>query len=180
MTDVVSLEIVFDDEADAAIRAEWAALAAAGLPSQARHTGESNRPHATLLVRPELGVLDGRPLTAVLPLDLSLGAPVLFGSGRSRVIARSVVPSSALLRLHESVHALAGEGGDGDHTRPGRWTPHVTLARRVPLDRIGDALSVLAESGAVEIRARAVAIRRWETATRTVSHLAGRGTLGEC
>lgn len=172
MTDLVSLEIVFDDETDAAIRAEWDALAAAGLPSQARHTGETNRPHITMLVRPELGALEAGPLSAALPLELRLGAPLLFGVGRSRVIARSVVPSSRLLALHERVHAQAGLGGDVDHTRPGNWTPHVTLARRVALDRVGEALQVWAESSPVEVPARAVAIRRWETATRTVSAVA--------
>ncbi len=54
MADVVSLELVFDGASEAAVRREWDALVAADLPSQARHTGESNRPHVTLLVRPEL------------------------------------------------------------------------------------------------------------------------------
>ncbi len=67
MSDIVSLELVFDDESDAAIRGEWDALVAADLPSQARHTGESNRPHITLLVRPTLADVDGALLADALP-----------------------------------------------------------------------------------------------------------------
>lgn len=171
MTDVVSLELVFDDETDAAVRAEWDALLRADLPSQARHRGESNRPHATLLVRTELPLIDAAPFATIFPLPLVLGAPVLFGAGRSRVIARSVIPTADLLALHAGVHDLAGPGDDAPHTRPGRWTAHVTLARRMPLDRIGDALGVLGESGGSDLAGRAVGMRRWDAATRTITDL---------
>ncbi|MFK9307191.1 hypothetical protein ACJEJT_24100, partial [Escherichia coli] len=57
MTSVVSLELVLDEAADAEIRREWTLLDEAGLPSQAQHTGASNRPHITLLVRTALGDL---------------------------------------------------------------------------------------------------------------------------
>ncbi|MFJ4037390.1 2'-5' RNA ligase family protein [Microbacterium sp. NPDC090007] len=180
MSDVVSLELTLDGEADAAVRAEWEALTRAGLPSQAQHKGESNRPHITLLVRPALAEIAAHDLETLFPFPLTLGAPVLFGSGRSRVIARSVVPTTALLRVHRRVHELAGAGGDADHTRPGAWTPHVTIARRIPLDRIGDALAALAESGADEIPARAVGLRRWDAASRTVTDVVGHGTLEGC
>ncbi|MBB3157035.1 2'-5' RNA ligase [Microbacterium proteolyticum] len=177
---VVSLELVFDGPSDAAVRREWDALVAADLPSQARHTGESNRPHITLLVRPELAESDLSPLAAGLPLRLTLGAPLLFGVGRSRVIARSVIPSFELLDLHARVHALAETGDDALHTRPGAWTAHVTLARRVPLERIGEALAVLAETGEAELAVTATGVRRWDSATRTVSDPVGRGTLETC
>lgn len=180
MTDVVSLELVFDDETDAAVRSEWDALLAADLPSQARHRGDSNRPHTTLLVRPRLADVDARPLAGLVPLPIVLGAPVLFGTGRSRVIARSVIPTERLLALHARVHELAGPGDDVDHTLPGAWTAHVTLARRVPLERIGEALGVLAESGGRDLAARAVGIRRWDAASKTITNLVGRGTLEQC
>jgi 2'-5' RNA ligase len=177
---VVSLELVFDEPSDAAVRREWDALLAADLPSQARHTGESNRPHLTLLVRPELADADLSALAAGLPLRLTLGAPLLFGAGRTRVIARSVIPSSALLDFHARVHAAVGAGDDALHTRPGAWTAHVTLARRVPIERIGDALAVLAEAGEAELAVTATGVRRWDSATRTVSDPVGRGTLETC
>ncbi|PNW09814.1 hypothetical protein C1632_05290 [Microbacterium testaceum] len=180
MTDAVSLDLVFDDETDAAVRAEWNALLAADLPSQARHRGESNRPHATLLVRSSLAPFDVADLCGFLPLSLTFGAPLLFGAGRHRVIARSVVPTAAVLALHARLHELAGPGADVDRTVPGAWTPHVTLARRVPLDRIGEALDALGHHGGGDLEARAVAIRRWDAATKTVTDLVGRGTLEQC
>ncbi|MCJ1706377.1 2'-5' RNA ligase family protein [Microbacterium sp. VKM Ac-2923] len=180
MSDVVSLELVFDDASEAAVRREWDALVAADLPSQARHTGASNRPHITLLVRPALGDPDLSALAARLPLQLTLGAPLIFGTGRSRVIARSVVPSVALLDLHSRIHALAGPGDDAVHTRPGSWTAHVTLARRVPLDSLGKASGVLAEAGEAELAVTATGVRRWDSASRTVSDPVSRGTLETC
>lgn len=180
MTAVVSLEFVLDADADAAIRREWAILASAGLPSQAQHTGASNRPHVTLLVRPSLPDPTADGLSDRLPLPVTLGAPVLFGGGRTRVIARSIVPSVALLELHAAVHALAGPGDDAPHSAPGEWTPHVTLARRVPLDRVGDALAALGGEGGEPIGAHAIGIRRWDAATRTIAHVVGRGTLESC
>jgi 2'-5' RNA ligase len=177
MMSVVSLELVLDEAADAEIRREWALLDEAGLPSQAQHTGASNRPHITLLVRTSLGDLTTEPLEGRLPIGVTLGAPVLFGTGRTRVLARSVVPHPDLLTLHAVVHALAGPGDDVPHTMPGEWTPHVTLARRLPVDRVGEALA--AASG-VPVAARVVGIRRWDAGTRMVSHVAGRGTLEPC
>lgn len=176
----MSLELTFDDESDAAVRREWDALLDAGLPSQAQHRGASNRPHVTTLVRTALGPLDGAGLEAKLPLDLTLSAPLLFGVGNSRVIARSVVPSAALLDLHAAVHSLAGARDGEDHTAPGAWTPHVTLARRVPLARLGEALAVVAETGGGEVAVRAVSLRRWDAGPRTITHIAGRGTLESC
>ena len=177
---VVSVEFVLDASSDAAVRREWVLLEAAGLPSQARHTGMSNRPHLTLLVRTALRDLPGAALHHRLPIEVTLGAPVLFGGGRTRVLARSVVPTASLLECHEAVHALAGPGDDAPHTKPGEWTPHATLARRLPLDRIGEALAVLADDGVEPIAAHAVGLRRWDAASKTVSHLAGRGTLEPC
>jgi len=176
----VSLELTFDDASDAAVRREWDALLAAGLPSQAQHRGASNRPHVTMLVRTSLGPIDGSGLDAMLPLDLTLGAPILFGVGRSRVIARSVVPSAPLLHLHAAVHSRVGAPAGDDHTAPGAWTPHVTLARRVPLERLGDALAVLAGAGGGEVPARATCLRRWDAEPRTITHIAGHGTLESC
>ena len=45
-----SVELLFDQSTDAAIRRQWAALADAGLPSQANHPSPTNRPHVTLTV----------------------------------------------------------------------------------------------------------------------------------
>ncbi|TPW71673.1 2'-5' RNA ligase family protein [Schumannella sp. 10F1B-5-1] len=182
---VQSLELTLDARLDAAVRSEWAALAEAGLPSQAQHTGASNRPHVTLLVRDALpsagAAVEGVSSIAAarLPLALELGAPVLFGAGERRVLARLVVPSAELLALHAELHAgvgpgavadADGAGADAPHSRPGDWTPHVTLARRIPLARLGEALAVLdAIDPAPELRGTADALRHWDGVARVVT-----------
>ncbi|WZH37494.1 MAG: 2'-5' RNA ligase family protein [Microbacterium enclense] len=180
MTTLVSLELTFDEASDGAVRQEWEALRLAGLPSQADHTGASNRPHVTLLVRSSLERFDGASVEGYLPMPLTLGAPILFGTRRTRVLARSIVPSAALLHFHAAVHQQAGSRDEGDHTAPGAWTPHVTLARRIPIDRLGAALEAVAAVGGGELEVRAVQLRRWDAADRRVTRVAGRGTLDQC
>ncbi|PWD49918.1 hypothetical protein C8046_03700 [Serinibacter arcticus] len=168
-----SIELVLDGVADDAVRAEWTALAAAGLSSLAPHTAPSNRPHVTLLERstplPDPFPLDGGELAELLPLPLVLGPPILMGDGDRRVLARSVAPTTALLSLHRAVLAAAGPGEDPPHLRPGHWTPHVTLGRRLRLVDAPAALELLGTA----IEARGVAVRRWEAATATVTVLLG-------
>jgi 2'-5' RNA ligase len=164
---VVSIELLLDEQSEAAVRDEWQALATAGLPSLAAHTAASNRPHITLLVREQLAVFDPTALAERPAFGVRLGAPLLFGSGDRRVLARSVVPSAELLALHDDVHRSAGPGDDAAHTAPGAWTPHVTLARRVRLQDLERALALVGG----EITGTARALRRWDAATRTVTEL---------
>jgi 2'-5' RNA ligase len=165
---VVSVELLLDDETEAAVRAEWAALGEAGLSSLAAHTAESNRPHITLLVRTQLATFDASAITARPAFDVRLGAPLLFGVGDRRVLARSVVPSGDLLALHRRLHEVAGPGGDdAPHTAPGAWTPHVTLARRLRVRDIEQALGAVGG----DLHGTARALRRWNAATRTVTAL---------
>jgi hypothetical protein len=164
---IVSIELLLDPALETAVRAEWEALAATGLSSMAAYTAESNRPHITMLVRPTLALADVAPLLARSAPEVTLGAPVLFGDGERRVLARSVVVSWALLGLHADLHAGAGAGDDAPHTAPGSWTPHVTLARRVRLTDLPAALPLVAG----ELRGRAVSLRRWDAASRVVTPL---------
>lgn len=177
-----SLELVLDGEADDWIRRQWTSLAEAGLSSLGSHPSPSNRPHVTLLVRPGTGLpLAGLETFADLPLPLSieLGAPLLFGDGDRRVLVRSVVPTRALLDLHAAVHARAlGGGEDPPHTTPGDWMPHVTLARRMRLDALPHALRLIEESappGAAGTDAAVTGLRLWDSATSTVTTVAGSG-----
>ncbi|WP_336644604.1 2'-5' RNA ligase family protein [Microbacterium sp. USHLN186] len=164
---VISVELLLDEATETAVRAEWDALASAGLSSMAAHTAASNRPHVTLLVRSALERLDGAALTARPTFQVSLGSPLLFGDGDRRVLVRSVVPSPALLALHDEVHAAAGPGDDAPHTAPGRWTPHVTLARRVRLQDLERAVPLVGG----EIVGSARALRRWDAVERRVTPL---------
>lgn len=171
MTAVVSIELLLDAEAEAAVRAEWAALSAAGMSSLAAHPGASNRPHITMLVRSGLPRFDAASVVAHRSFAVVLGAPVLFGTGERRVLARSVVPTAALRDVHAAVHRAAGPGDDAAHTTPDAWTPHVTLARRIRLAGLPAALALV--DG--EITATATGLRRWDAATQTVTDLGGFG-----
>jgi len=171
---IVSLELLLDPDTEARIRAEWQALADAGLSSLAAHISPSNRPHITLLVRPTLLQLTRDQLSDLeaLPLALTIGDPILFGSGERRVLVRSVVPTEELLRLHATIHTIAGVGEDAAHTRPGEWTPHISLARRIRVDAIPQALRILDDVGeATTTRAEATSLRRWDAASANVTHL---------
>lgn len=175
MADVVSIELLLDEAADARVREEWAALAAAGLSSLGAHTAPSNAPHITLAVRPampEFALPD--EVRALLPVPVTLGAPMLFGTGDRRVLVRSVLGGQPLLRLHAALHAAlpaalpaAEPDVDAPHTRPGEWTPHVTLARRLKLDDLPRALALLG----ADIPAGAVSMRRWDSAALRVTPL---------
>jgi len=158
---VQSVELTLDGAADAAVRGEWGRLAAAGLPSQAHHLAPSNRPHVTLAAPSSIDPACEPSLRAaaegLLPLDVRLGAVAVFGRGPF-VLVRVVVTNPTLLALHALVSGIVGTP-DGTNMSPGRWTPHVTLARRIAGHQVPDALAAL-DGG--ELHARCVAVRRWD------------------
>jgi len=165
---VHSVEVILDDDMDRKIRAEWAALAEAGLPSQARHTGASNRPHITLALSDTLTDDVARRLAAImadLPIPVTLGGLLLFGTTRV-VLARHVISSAALLDLQSRVSAALADPVDPHHTfAAGRWTPHVTLARRLRPDQVGSALTHL--DPLPPLPGELVRARRWDMAAKT-------------
>lgn len=160
---VQSVEILLDDALDAAVRREWEILLEADLPSQARHRGESNRPHITVSVADEFEELDSR--IARTPVDVQfsvrLGPFVVF-RGKHATLARLVIPSTELLSLHRAVSALVGSAhGARAHTAAGQWTPHVTLARRLSEGELVETLRRLDSVPAV-LTGSAKALRRWD------------------
>lgn len=164
---VQTVELLPDDATDAVVRAQWEALAAAGLPSQGRHAGATNRPHVTLAVCAAIPAsVEPRLAGAVaaLPAPLRLGGLVVLGD-RRRVLARLVVPTAELLTLHAEVAGvLDGCPGQRDLLAPGRWTAHVTLARGLREDQLGAGLAVCAGQ---EVDGFAVAARRYDGDSRT-------------
>jgi hypothetical protein len=52
--------------------------------------------------------------------------------------------------------------------RPDAWTPHATLARRVPVEGLGPALGLL---DLAPIQATFVGARLWDSGPRTVTPL---------
>ena len=162
---VHSVELLFDDETDAAMRRIWDDLTDAGVRSLAGSTSPSNRPHVTLSVADHMddAVNDAlRPLLAMLPLPCTIGAPMLFGSGPFTLV-RLMIPTAELLALQAAVHEVCRphmSSGPLPHADPGHWTPHVTLARRVAPDKLADALSPRRISH--DRRGTAVALRHWD------------------
>ncbi|MDL9948282.1 2'-5' RNA ligase family protein [Gordonia sp. ABSL11-1] len=181
---VHSLELLLDEASDQQVRDEWDTLAAAGLPSQSAHRAPSNRPHITLAAAGHIaGSADAAlvPVGMRLPIPVLLGAPILFGRPDHLTLARLVVPSTDLLSVHAQTLRLAAdhlgdESGGGatpmPHSLAGRWTPHVTLARRLTPDELTRALAVLDTRGTIE--GRAVGLRHWDGNAKTESMLAGR------
>jgi 2'-5' RNA ligase len=152
---VHTVELLLDDELDDAVRAVWDRLAAAGLKSLALHPHPTNRPHVTLATGP----YPPAGLDLPLPLPVTLDGTVLF-EGRTGMLAWRVVPSPELLAVQAAVWRAMGD--ENPLHEPGRWVPHVSLARRV---RPGFAAEVGVRHG------RLVAARSYDTETRTVVSL---------
>ncbi|HVF19794.1 MAG TPA: 2'-5' RNA ligase family protein [Mycobacteriales bacterium] len=125
----------FDEETEERIRLLWRELAALGVPALGSAAGPHPRPHVSYLYTDHLDVtatitalsrLPKRP-----PLTVRLGAVALFPP---RILHLPVIPTTDLLDRHRSVFDVAS-GSLADirpfHV-PGRWSPHVTLARSVP------------------------------------------------
>lgn len=158
---VHSIELVFDPDTEAALRGLWDALAAADLPVRI----PPGRPHVTVAVaeriNPDVDALLS-PLLRRLPLRCVVGAPVLFGQ-QNVVFTRLVVPSSELLDLHAEVHRLATPyllPGPMPNTRPGQWTAHVTLARRIAAADLRQALAVAGRPA--QLDGHFAGMRRWD------------------
>jgi hypothetical protein len=164
-----ALELLLDPGLEQRVRQAWDLLAAAGLPSQARHPHPTNRPHVTLTVADELDPAAITPELGALPLPMDLDGVVVLG-GRRRTVAWLVVPTAPLLRLHHGVHRAARVGPSGSPLlRPDCWVPHVTLASRLDGE---DAAAVVAALGALPAASgTANAARAYDTLTRTTSKL---------
>ncbi|GAA2149430.1 2'-5' RNA ligase superfamily protein [Humibacillus xanthopallidus] len=174
-----SVEALLDAATDAAVRQEWTALAEAGLPSQAAHQGATNAPHITLSVA--TGVPDfvesriAREIGALLPVPVRLGPLLVMGSRRF-VLAHLVVPSDELLRLHATVaRAMSAAPEVPEVVRPGRWTPHVTLARGLGSRQVGDALAVLGRTRPLD--GSIATVRRWDPTARRAWPVGGKPTM---
>jgi hypothetical protein len=146
-------------------------LADAGLPSQVRHPGPTNRPHITLTVASAVTASGEErlrvSLPARLPVPVRLGALVCFGSkgGSRQVLARIVVPNPELLELQaEAARVFAELPGTSPQLQPGGWTAHVTLGMHLRPEQVGPALVALGEVS--ELTGQASGVRRWDSAAR--------------
>ena len=78
-----------------------------------------------------------------------------------------MVLGEELRDLHAAVHAAVPAGDDASHTAPGSWTPHITLARRLRLGSLPEALDLIGPASA----GTGVSLRRWDSASATVTAL---------
>jgi hypothetical protein len=155
---VHSVELVFDQDTEAAIRHIWDELRDAGIPSQA----PASRPHTTLTVAeridPDVDALL-RPLVTRFPLTCRIGAPLVFKA----VLARLLVPTAELLDVHSEVHRLCLphlKPAPMANALPGQWTAHVTMARRIMPNQLGRAARIAGKPA--EIAGAVVGMRRWD------------------
>jgi hypothetical protein len=84
---------------------------------------------------------------------------MIFGRCAIEMHLAQVLASMELLELQQRV-ALACGADPGGQFGPGRWSPHITLARHVPSDHVGKAVSVLGSRG--ELDATITRCRRWD------------------
>jgi hypothetical protein len=172
---VHTIELIFDDDTESAVRQLWADLAAAGIPGQA----PASRPHVTLLVAEQIAAdVDALliPLSQRMPLPCTIGAPMLFGrfSKNNTVLARLLVPTFELLAVHAEVHRHCSAHllpGPAPNSAPGQWTAHVTLARRISGAQLGPALHIAGRPS--QLRGRFTGLRRWD-GNKRLEHLIGR------
>ena len=155
-----SLELVPDDDGRAQVRALWATLREAGLPSQADHTAASNEVHLTLTETESLDPA-GPAVERVgdlLPVVAGVAGLVVLGGPRLAAVALLVVPPPEVVA---AVAQLAGRDA-----RP--WVPHVTLARRLDRRTAGD---VVAATAHLPEELRFTELRHWDPVARVLTGL---------
>jgi 2'-5' RNA ligase superfamily protein len=162
-----TVELLLDEDLDARVRAAWARLAAAGLPSLADHGHPTNRPHLTLAAADALPP-DARlaPALDALPLAVRLDGALAFGGPRG-ALAWAVVPSRALLDVQAEVAAVVRPRSPWLH--PDLWTPHISLALRATPAQRAAAVELLADLPAAE--GRFVTARSYDEPSRTTRPL---------
>lgn len=165
-----ALELSFDAASEAAVVAQWESLRAAGLPSQADHRSMTNAPHVTVVAAQELdpGLAAVAAATIPLPTTLVVRGLVLLGTGARVTVAHLVEPETALASAAAAVRDRVAA------LRHPVWTPHVTLARRVPRTRVAELLDVLAQQPA-PTALTCTRLRWWDPASGAIDELARSG-----
>jgi len=153
-----TVELLPDPRLEDGVRDLWDRLRGAGLPSLADHPHPTNRPHLTLLTAASLAGLG--------PLGLPVAAELAEVRFLGRALVLLVTPTGELRELQSAAwSALAGD----PWPPPPEWIPHVSLALKVPPDRRGEALDLLATVPAT--RGHFTAARSYDTQSRTVVDL---------
>jgi 2'-5' RNA ligase len=159
-----SVELTLDSAAEAALVAQWDRLAAAGIAKPKRPEPHGHHlPHITLYAADAIpeGAESVLPeIVAGVNLTVHIGALMIFGPRKSEsILVRHVAASVQLLELQQRVARACAADPAGQFGQ-GRWSPHVTLARRVSSDHLGKSVSVLGSRG--ELDATIQRCRRWD------------------
>jgi 2'-5' RNA ligase len=138
----LSVCLLLDERADRAVRALWQRLEDAGVGSLLTHTHGRHRPHLTLASLLDatpgtLPVLRDRlaPCRDAASLTLRFDALGMFRRSRCWLVPEASRP---LLDRQEQVAGIAASTDAMLHRNyaAGGWTPHLTLAPRLHLDRL--------------------------------------------
>jgi 2'-5' RNA ligase len=148
-----ALELFFDPTTEAEIKDVWARLEAAGLTSLATRSHRRHRPHVTLVVADRIETArlhDARERLAATHLDMTLYSPAVFQ--RSGVLYLSVVPTMALLRLHQEVHTALHDGlvASWGTYSVDAWVPHCTLAQGLTRAQLARGIDLLHDQPIVQ------------------------------
>lgn len=170
-----AVQLLFDDRTDAAVRALWQRLDAAGVPSLAGHSHRRHRPHVTLAVA---GAIAARTRDA-LRVDLApLAVPDLwlhtlgaFPTERSPLFLGALVDTE-LLAVHSTAHdVLAGRVQQPSaYYLPGAWVPHCTLAPDLTADQLASGLVALHPVSPVRATVQGIGICDTRTGEVDVLH----------
>ncbi len=140
-----AIQLFVDPVSDSIVRSLWEEIARAGLFAM-RDSG--NRPHVSLAIYRELDVALCANLLDVFaathaPFALTFVSLGIFHEGQI-VVFLAPVASVALLDLHKEIHALLQGTGTfpAPYYLPGRWTPHCSLATRVPAELISQVVDI--------------------------------------
>ena len=148
-----ALELLLDPDSEAEIKRVWNQLESEGLPTLATRTHRRHRPHVTLAVAERIEAIrleDARDRLAASHLDVTLHSPAVFQ--RSGVLYLSVVPTLALLRLHQQVHTALADSlvAPWSTYSVGAWVPHCTLAQGLTRDQLARGIDLLHDQPVVE------------------------------
>ncbi len=174
-----AIQLFFDPESDSTIRKLWDAEADAGVPFPLRDSG--NRPHFSLVISHELDVPACNHLLytfaqTLAPFPLTISSLGVFPGERAVVFLAPVVTSN-LFNLHRRVHQLL-QGATtllATHYLPEHWTPHCTLATRVPPQILPQVVTIgLGTSFPFSVSIEEIGVIEYPPVTHLFSfHLAG-------
>ena len=161
-----ALELLFDPSTEAAIKDLWARLEMAGVPSLASRTHRRHRPHISLSVAEQIKTdqLQGAcERLAATHLDLTLYSPAVFP--RRGVLYLTVVPTLALLRLHDQVHAALRHSmvSPRELYAVGAWIPHCTLAQALTRPQLTRGIDLLHEQPVITAHVSSAGLLDTET-----------------